>query len=627
MGEQKTIRKVAIIGGGPKGIYGFERLAAWLKIHPPSDCIEIHIFNRSDSFGAGENYRNGQPSWLLMNNPAGEITMWSEKEPSPVVPHPMSLPEWLSRIEGLTISDNDYTSRATAGRYLSHGFKAIASNLPENVTGKYIVGEVVDIHNDAGRYCLRLKAEGDENHDCRAERYDHILLATGHPRYRETKQELILQSFADEQNGGNGKRSDKKAGYIPFVYPAETVFSDLPPGCSVGIKGLGLTFVDAVLALTEGKGGRFARDEITAKLTYIPSGEEPKVMYPFSRTGLPMIPRRSVTIENKELCFFTKSALQNYESGKKIDFNQQIWPLLKQDMVCAYYDIALKNAGYPEGLSGCEVFEDVEQLVAETHKKYPSGTRFDVDRFLEPLQEAESHKNRTHHHYIMSLYNGYLQEARKGELESPLAAVTAVWSKASSLFCEVYAFGGLTPESQQYFDRTMRAKLNRVTYGPPVESAEKLYALMEYGMLNFDAARNPDLVPDDKSGQFILEIGQECTRFPIQYLVDARMPKVALADNPGPLFGSLLNRGFITIYENRSGRVAYRPGAVNITRQGFVIDKNGHINRGIAVAGTPTEGITFDNDTLSRDRNNFVDYWAEFISREYAKSTSEIYAD
>lgn len=28
--------KVAIIGGGPKGIYGFERLTAWLKIHPSS---------------------------------------------------------------------------------------------------------------------------------------------------------------------------------------------------------------------------------------------------------------------------------------------------------------------------------------------------------------------------------------------------------------------------------------------------------------------------------------------------------------------------------------------------------------------------------------------------------------
>lgn len=618
MGRCKIIRKVAIIGGGPKGIYGFERLTAWLKIQPPSERIEIHIFNRSDSFGAGENYRTEQPSWLLMNNPVGDINMWGEEKPQPVVPQPLSFPEWLCRTAGMNIAPNDYTSRAMAGRYLSHGFDLIASNLPENVSGKYIVGEVVDMYNDSGKYALSLKAEGDENYTPQADRYDHVLLATGHPKHRETKQALNFQSFADEH---------EKAGYIPFVYPAETVFSDIPPNCSVGMKGMGLTFVDAVLALTEGKGGRFTRDEKTEKLIYIPSGEEPKIIYPFSRSGLPMIPRRSIPNENNELSFFTGADLQRCESGKKLNFEYQIWPLLRQDMIYAYYDVAMKNAGYPVGLSGCDNFEDVERFVVEYHKKYPSEIRFDAERFLEPLQETEFHKGKTHNQYIEALYNYYLQEARKGELRGPMAAASAVWRKASSLFCEVYSFGGLTPESQRYFDYSIRGKLNRVTFGPPVKSAEKLYALLESGILNFDAARNPDLVLDEKSGLFILESRPEGTRYPVQYLVDARIPKVSLAEDPGPLFQNLLNCGLITLYENRSGKEAYQPGAVNITRQGFVIDINGRINRRIAVTGTPTEGITFDNDTLSRDRNNFVDGWAECICNEYAKSTSEEYAN
>ena len=618
MGKHKTIRKVAIIGGGPKGIFGFERLTAWLKIYPQLETTEIHIFNRSESFGAGENYRTEQPGYLLMNNPVGEINMWGEEKPPPVVPEPLSLTQWLCHTAEVNISNNDYTSRAMAGRYLSDGFDSIVSNLPENVDGKYIIGEVVDIQNDSGKYSLSLKTEGDKNYTHQANQYDHVLLATGHPKHRDTKEALQYQSFADEH---------EMAGYIPFVYPAESVFSKVPPSCSVGMKGMGLTFVDAVLALTEGKGGQFVRDGKTEKLTYIPSGEEPKIIYPFSRSGLPMIPRISVPIENNELLFFTKYALQKLESGKKLNFEEQIWPLLKQDMIFAYYDIAMKNAGDPEGLAGCDNFEDVERLVAETHKKYPSILRFDAERFLESLQEAEFHKNKTHNQYIKSLYNDYLQEARKGELMSPMAAVTAVWRKAAPLFCEVYSFGGLTPESQRYFDYSMRAKLIRVTYGPPVKSAEKLYALMEFGILNFNAAKNPDLVLDEKSGVFILESRPKCTRYPVQYLVDARMPKVALADSPGPLFGNLLNRGLITIFENRSGSEVYRPGAVNITRQGFVIDKNGAINRNIAVTGTPTEGITFDNDTLSRDRNNFVDNWAELISRDYAKSTSEQHAN
>ena len=614
MGEGKIIRKVAIIGGGPKGTYGFERLTAWFKIQPPSERTEIHIFNRSGSFGAGENYRIEQPFWLLMNNPVGEINMWGEEEPLPLVPQPLSLSEWLIHMAGLNISINEYTTRAMAGRYLSHGFNLIVSNLPENVYAKFIIGEVVDINNDSGKYFITLKAAGDENYNYQADRYDHVLLATGHPRHKKTKEVSLFQSFADEH---------EKAGYIPFVYPAENVFSNLPPNCSIGMKGMGLTFVDAVLALTEGKGGRFERDKKTKKLLYIPSGKEPKVIYPFSRNGLPMIPRISVPNENSELMFFTRPALQRFESEKKLDFEEQVWPLLRQDMIYAYYDIAMKNAGYPEGLFICDDFEDVERFVAEYHKKYSDEIRFDAETFLDPLQETELQNGKSHNQYVDTLYNDYLQEARKGELRSPLAAVTAVWRKASMLFCEIYSFGGLSPDSQRYFDGSMRGKLNRVTYGPPVKSAEKLYALMTAGILNFDAARNPDLLLDEKRGSFILQFKPNNTRLPVQYLVDARIPKVNLADDPGPLFRNLLNRGLITLFENRFGREAYRPGAVNINRQGFVIDKNDTVNHGIAVTGTPTEGITFDNDTLSRDRNNFVDNWAEFISREYAKSKSE----
>lgn len=615
--EGETIRRVAIIGGGPKGIYGFERLTAWLKINPPMERTEIHIFNRSDSFGAGENYRVEQPTYLLMNNPVGEINMWGEKLPLPVVPQAFSFLEWILHTAGMNISYNDYASRAMAGRYLSHGFNLINSNLPENVVGKYIVGEVVDIYKNSGKYSLSLEVEGAGINHFQEGLFDHVLLATGHPKRRETTESLNIQLFVDEH---------EKTGYIPFVYPADKVFAQVTPDCSVGIKGMGLTFVDAVLALTEGKGGRFERVEETEELVYIPSGEEPKVIYPFSRSGLPMIPRRSTPRENNQLIFFTNSTLQRINFGKKLNFKQQIWPLLRQEMIYAYYDIAIKNTGEPGGLSDCDEIEDVERYVAEYHEKNSSKTHFDVEQFLDPLLETEVHQGKTYNQCIEALYSVYLQEARKGELRSPLAAVTAVWRKASSLFCEIYSFGGLTPESQRYFDCSIRGKLNRVTFGPPVKSAEKLYALMKFGIVNFDAAKNPILVLDKRNGQFILQSRPNGNRFPVQYLVDARIPKVTLADDSGPLFRNLLNRGLISIYENSYGKESYQPGAVNITSQGFVIDKNGSINQKITVTGTPTEGITFDNDTLSRERNNFVDHWAEFISKEYAKSTMEYHA-
>ncbi|MCC5906336.1 MAG: FAD/NAD(P)-binding protein [Balneolaceae bacterium] len=617
MGVQKTIRKVAIIGGGPKGIYAFERLAAWFKVKPPSERTEIHIFNRSDSFGAGENYSIGQPAWLLINNPVGDVNMWAEEMPPPVIPHPLSLTEWVCRNENLYVTDYDYISRAMVGRYLVNGFTLIASNLPEKVVGKYIVGEVTDIYIDSGKYTLCMKSGGDEKKHL-TDLYDHVLLATGHPKNRATEDQLRYQSFAGEP---------QSAGYIPFVYPAEKVFKDLPPGCSVGIKGIGLTFVDAVLALTEGKGGLFLRNEKTGKIVYTPSGNEPKVIYPFSRSGLPMLPRRSVPGKKISLKFFTKSAIQMMQNEGKIDFKQQLWPLLKQEMIYAYYDTVMKEAELPEGLAGSVDIEDIQRAVAKYHKKYPAMRRFDPETFLEPLQKKDSFNDQTFHQYVQSQYNFYLKEARKGELKSPLAAVTAVWRKASPLFCEIYSFGGLTPESQRHFDHSFRGKLNRVTFGPPVESAEKIAVLMESGVLNFETARNPKLSLDEKTGSFILESGHNSNRNSVQYLVDARIPRMSLTNDRSSLFRNLLDRELITIFENRSGQETYKTGAVNITPGGFVIDREGNVNPGIAVTGTPTEGITFDNDTLSRNRNNFVDSWAEYISKEYAKSEIEHYAN
>ncbi len=616
MGDYKTIRKIAIIGGGPKGIYGFERLAAWFKVNPPTERIEIRIFNRTDSFAAGENYRVGQPSWLLINNPVGEVNMWPEEKPSPVVPLPLSLTEWVNRNENLHVTDQDYTSRAIVGRYLAHGFRLIASNLPDKVFGNYSVGEVTDIYKDSGKYALCMDTNGHEKSPP-TELYDHVLLATGHPRNRETEEQLRYQSFANKHTS---------CGYIPYIYPVETAFKDLPPSCSIGMKGIGLTFVDAVLALTEGKGGVFKRDE-SEKLVYNPSGNEPKVIYPFSRSGLPMLPRRSVPGEMSKLKFFTKPELQKIQTRGKIDFKQQIWPLLSQDMIYAYYDIAMKEAGFPEGLSASTDFEDVQRTVAEYQQKCPGLKRFDPDTFLDPLQENSTFDGQTFHQYIHSQYNFYVKEARKGEFKSPLAAVTAVWKKASSLFCDLYSFGGFTPESQRYFDRSIRGKLNRVTFGPPVESAEKMYALVESGILNFGAARSPNLSMDEKSGAFILESGQRSLRHHVQYLVDARIPKMSLADDCSKLFRKLLNRGLITTFINRATQEAYQTGAVNITPEGFVIDNQGNVNSGIAVTGTPTEGITFDNDTLSRNRNNFVNSWAEYISKEYAKPETEHHAN
>ena len=60
----------------------------------------------------------------------------------------------------------------------------------------------------------------------------------------------------------------------------------MPPNSTVRCKGFALTFIDTMLALTEGRGGVFTLS--ATGYTYTPSGTEPRRIAPFSRSARPM---------------------------------------------------------------------------------------------------------------------------------------------------------------------------------------------------------------------------------------------------------------------------------------------------------------------------------------------------
>ena len=60
----------------------------------------------------------------------------------------------------------------------------------------------------------------------------------------------------------------------------------VPPASRVAVRGFALTFLDAALALTEGRGGAFERDEHPYRLRYVPGRPTtPALILPFSRSG------------------------------------------------------------------------------------------------------------------------------------------------------------------------------------------------------------------------------------------------------------------------------------------------------------------------------------------------------
>ena len=101
------------------------------------------------------------------------------------------------------------------------------------------------------------------------------LLAQGH---------LDAHATAAERDVRGGA-ADAGLTYLPTGYTADLDLSPLEPGRGRARPRRGLAFIDLMVLLTSGRGGRFERRR-TAGLRYRPSGAEP-VLHVGSRRGVP----------------------------------------------------------------------------------------------------------------------------------------------------------------------------------------------------------------------------------------------------------------------------------------------------------------------------------------------------
>ncbi|UII26238.1 hypothetical protein LVD15_23540 [Fulvivirga maritima] len=375
---------------------------------------------------------------------------------------------------------------------------------------------------------------------------------------------------------------------------------------------MGLTFVDAVLALTEGRGGKFIIND--SKLKYVSSGNEPAKIYPFSRTGIPMIARGPEIDESHSLKFFIP---ENIEKDKRPDFEKDLLPLIKWEMKYTYYRVLFQQHQFD--FDDTEVsIEELKKAIQIFHKLHPEISVFDVDAYLNPLENEDISSGSDFHHFTLEYLKKGNCEAEKGTRKSPFAAVSQVWSLITPAFIDIFKFGGLLPHSHETFIKNYSGLLNRITYGPPVENMKKMVALAEHGLLSFRIGPCSYIVLNQEKVSFEIQskINNETTE--VNYLVDARIPKVAIDKANHGLYYNLLKRGEITLFQNECEETqqVYKPGCMTIEPSGYIVDAHNRVNKAIAATGAPTEGVTYDNDALSPHRNNFVSKWARNVKNE-----------
>lgn len=595
-------RSVAIVGLGPKGLHCLERLLAELAVEHFGASVEIHLVHRTCEFGVSGIYDPRQPDYILTNNSVADIDVWSSDDPPPVGGRGPNFVEWYNCLPATTepIDGSEYLPRATVGRYLHAAFLHLVAHVPHDVRLVQHVGEAIDIRAQGSRRAVVVALADGPRVEIVA---DHVLLATGHSRAAPSDDDRALLSFA---------AGSRAARYIPFVFPLRETLGDIRMNDRVAIRGMGLTFIDTVLELTEGRGGRFVRADGGA-LEYLRSGHEPLAIFPFARFGLPAIPKAVDLPKTRRTLTFTQperlAAIRAAAGGRQLDFDAEIWPLVELEMEHAYFQAATGRAPCPTQI---EIDPADPKAIRATLREFrrgnPTCPPFDLREIVDPPGIAEPLSPRKRHGFVTDYLARETARAQQGHQRSPLKGAVDLWFEIRYALEVVLQFGGLTPESHRRLKHVHFARLKRAVFGPPVINAEKILALARARVIDFGFSRSPTVECDANVDTLRLRACDGAST-PISVLVNAQVPEVPIHRDASPLFKSLLARGMIRPHSNGG----FEPGAIDMTPETqLVVGRAGNVDDVIAVIGIPTEGNLVGN--LNVTPGPFSRHWAQRVA-------------
>lgn len=551
-----------IVGFGPKGFSALASLQKTLEHSTSIKPVQLHLFNSHRFFAAGPNYSPDQPEYLLINYSIEHINAWTEPESDD--PDKLTFMDWIAKYAN---SHNhpkaeDFASRALMGLYLQDALKIVLQKLPENISVLAFQGEVTGCQVDhSNSVCLEL----DHIAFHPEIRYASVILTTGHLFPNSTPKGLEYNPY-----------------FISEVYPTKSWLQSITNHDRVAINGLGLTFVDAVLALTEGKGGEFIEEN--GQMTYQASGLEPKEIFAFSRSGIPMIPRSGKSPKFlAELEFFGSKAEKRLDQlHGQIDFERDILPLIKAEMEAIWY-LTLIERGPKTG----EWF-----------------SLFNFQELVNPLPEECYSCGDFYQSEMEKITDFYLKELEEEPSKSLIQQVASVWRRLLPKMISYYNSDGFTQESQERFEKYYLVRFNQISFGPPSVSMRKIHSLIKNGYLNYHLGRSPEIETTEDL-KFRISSSENGFVSICDYVIQAGIQNNQFPHRNSSLYEDLFKRGLASCKNPDK-----ESNCPNINHEGQLISRTGAPIPQITLFGTPTEGITLDNDPLSRTKNDFASKWS-----------------
>ncbi|MFI8785634.1 FAD/NAD(P)-binding protein [Streptomyces sp. NPDC055105] len=533
---------LVIVGAGPRGTGVLERIAANAPGYAGLE-LDIHLV---DPFppGGGRVWRQAQSPLLWMNSQSQDVTMFTDDTvelDGPVLPGP-ALHEWAD-LDGRAFAD-----RQLQGAYLRWVYERSVAALPPGVTVRHHPRRALRVSGPReGRQQVWLDGRA------RPLLADTVILAQGHLDAELDEEQRELGAYAREHG----------LVHLPPDFTADSDLSALAPGEDVLVRGFGLAFVDLMVLLTEGRGGRYEGD------TYLPSGREP-VLHVGSRRGIPYHSKIGYdwTGERPPLPRFLGPAQIDELLARPdgYDFRRDVWPLIDKELGFAHYHRLF--AAHPERTAVAwadfeEKYAAAEPLSAELQALVASAVPDPADRLdLTALDHPLDGVRHTSYEELQDGLRGYITadlERRHDPAHSP---DLAVFLGLLSVYGQVVRLGDIGSWWHGFF--------SYLASGPPGPRLLQLLALSRAGVVKFAGA---DMRVTAEDGVFrATSATVPGSVIEARALVEARLPHPTLARTRDQLLRELYEEGAratpagLLAVDPEDGRVLHRDGTAHPRR-------------------------------------------------------------
>ncbi|MFE6714897.1 FAD/NAD(P)-binding protein [Streptomyces sp. NPDC057695] len=577
---------LVIVGAGPRGTGLLERLAANLPELYGDRPLDLHLVDPHPP-GPGRIWRTAQSPLLWMNSRAEDVTMFTDETvelTGPVRPGP-TIAEWAG------IDGRGFPTRLQQGAYLRWVFEQARAALPASVAVHEHRTTALRIGGPReGRQ--RVWLDGSDAPLAA----DAVVLTVGHLDAEPDPEQRALAGFAARHG----------LVHLPPDFTADADLTALPAGENVLVRGFGLAFVDLMVLLTEGRGGRY--EDTDGELVYRPSGREP-VLHVGSRRGVPYHSKLGYALDGERpplpRFFGPEQTDALLRAPGRVDFRRDVWPLIDKELGWAHYHRLFST--HPERTAlGPDDFARAyaaapprsAELAALVAAAVPDpADRLDLDALDRPLDGIRFASAQA----LQAGLRGYVADDLARRHDPAHSADAAVFAGLLSVYGQLLRLGDRVDTGDWW-----HGFFSYLASGPPGPRLRQLLALSRAGVVRF---LGPGLTveADEERGVFRAAspaVPGEWTE--ARALVEARLPDPTLERTGSPLLRALHEAGAratasgLLVVDPVDGRILERDGRPHPRR--FALGPHTTARTDSAFTRPRTGGVAFrQNDIAARE--------------------------